>query len=86
MSFRWMRSERRTEMGAEIVNLRQARKRRLRDEKAKEAEENRLAFGRTKSEKQLTRTLNRKQRRLLDQQRLDPDSQRDKTSRDDQSG
>lgn len=73
-------------MGAEIVNLRQARKRRRRDEKAKEAEENRLAFGRTKSEKQLTRTLNRKQRRLLDQQRLDPDSRHGKSGRDNQSG
>lgn len=72
-------------MSAEIVNLRQARKRRRRDEKAKKGEENRLAFGRTKSEKLLTRTLNRKQRQLLDQQRLDPGSRPDPTGRDDQS-
>lgn len=85
MSCRWMPFERKTEMGAEIVNLRQARKRKSRDEKAKEAEANRLAFGRTKTEKKLTRTLNRKQRQLLDQQRLDPDSRPGKTGRDDRS-
>ena len=39
---------------ADIVNLRQARKRKARDDKEKTAEANRLAFGRTKAEKQAT--------------------------------
>ncbi|MCR9135542.1 MAG: DUF4169 family protein [Alphaproteobacteria bacterium] len=72
-------------MNADIVNLRQARKRRLRDEKAKKAEENRLAFGRTKSERNLTEILNRKQSRSLDQKRLDPDSGLANDGPDDQS-
>jgi hypothetical protein len=45
-------------MGAEIVNLRQVRKRQARSEKERRAEQNRIAFGRTKTEKQLTAALN----------------------------
>ena len=47
-------------MSAEIVNLRQFRKKQARSEKEKQAEQNRISFGRTKSEKQLTRSLNEK--------------------------
>lgn len=41
-------------MSAEIVNLRQARKRKSRSDKEKAAEANRIAFGRTKAERQLS--------------------------------
>ncbi|ARO30888.1 MULTISPECIES: DUF4169 family protein [Rhizobium] len=47
-------------MSAEIINLRQFRKKQARSEKEKQAEQNRISFGRTKAEKQLTRTLNEK--------------------------
>ena len=39
---------------AEIVNLRTIRKRKARDEKAEAAAQNRVVFGRTKAEKDLT--------------------------------
>ena len=39
---------------AEIVNLRNARKQKARADKATQAEQNRITFGRTKAEKQLT--------------------------------
>ncbi|NKL32798.1 DUF4169 family protein [Rhizobium leguminosarum bv. viciae] len=47
-------------MSAEIINLRQFRKKQARSEKVKQAEQNRVSFGRTKAEKQLTRSLNDK--------------------------
>ncbi|ANL66483.1 hypothetical protein AMC82_CH02853 [Rhizobium phaseoli] len=47
-------------MSAQIINLRQFRKKQLRSEKEKQAEQNRISFGRTKAEKQLTRSLNEK--------------------------
>ncbi|CAN7459845.1 MULTISPECIES: DUF4169 family protein [Rhizobium] len=47
-------------MSAEIVNLRQFRKKQARSEKERQAEQNRISFGRTKAEKQLTRSLNDK--------------------------
>jgi hypothetical protein len=40
---------------SEIVNLRQARKRKRRDEKERAAEASRLAHGRTKDEKERTK-------------------------------
>jgi len=40
---------------AEIVNLRQARKRKARSDKEARAAENRVAFGRTKAEKRLAK-------------------------------
>jgi len=40
---------------AEIINLRTARKRRARSDKADEAANNRIKFGRTKGEKALTK-------------------------------
>ena len=39
-------------MPADIVNLNRFRKARARDDKAKQAEENRVTFGRSKAEKQ----------------------------------
>jgi hypothetical protein len=47
-------------MSAEIINLRQFRKKQARSEKEKQAEQNRISFGRAKAEKQLTRSLNDK--------------------------
>jgi hypothetical protein len=57
----------------EIVNLRQARKRKLRAEKDQEAAENRAKFGRTKGEKKRIATEADRDRRLLDQARLTRD-------------
>ncbi|MGK2229295.1 MAG: hypothetical protein ACI9GK_003143 [Devosia sp.] len=39
---------------AEIINLQKVRKQRARADKAEQAEQNRIKFGRTKAEKQLT--------------------------------
>ncbi|OBZ93964.1 hypothetical protein ADU59_19975 [Pararhizobium polonicum] len=54
-------------MTGDVVNLRQFRKQKARTEKDKAAEQNRISFGRTKTEKQLTRTLNDKASKALDQ-------------------
>ncbi|MBB4402206.1 MULTISPECIES: DUF4169 family protein [Rhizobium/Agrobacterium group] len=58
-------------MAADIVNLRQFRKQKARSEKEKQAEQNRLSFGRTKTEKNLTSALNEKAGKALDQGRLE---------------
>lgn len=58
-------------MAADIVNLRQFRKQKVRSEKEKQAEQNRLSFGRTKTEKNLTSALNEKAEKALDQGRLE---------------
>ena len=58
-------------MSGDVVNLRQFRKQKARSEKDKQAEQNRIAFGRTKAEKTLTRTLNEKAEKTLDQGRLE---------------
>ncbi len=58
-------------MTGDVVNLRQFRKQKARSEKDKQAEQNRLSFGRTKSEKSLTTALNDKAERQLDQGKLD---------------
>ena len=56
---------------ADVVNLRQFRKRAERAEKEKTAEQNRLAHGRTKAEKSLTKALNDKAASTLDQGKLE---------------
>jgi GAF domain-containing protein len=58
-------------MSAEIVNLRLARKAKARSEKERQAEQNRISFGRTKQEKTLTRALNEKAEKRLDQGRIE---------------
>ena len=58
-------------MAADIVNLRQFRKQKARSEKEKQAEQNRLSFGRTKAEKNLTSALNEKAEKALYQGRLE---------------
>jgi uncharacterized protein DUF4169 len=51
---------------AEIINLRQARKRKARTDKEVRAAENRVAYGRTKEERSLTDA-----RKDLDEKRLE---------------
>jgi hypothetical protein len=59
-------------MTADVVNLRQFRKKQARSDKEKQAEQNRLTFGRNKSEKTLTARLNEKASKSLDQGHIDP--------------
>ena len=62
-------------MSAEIVNLRQFRKQQARSEKEKQAEQNRISFGRTRDEKKLTTARNEKAKKTLDQGRLEKDGE-----------
>lgn len=55
---------------AEIVNLRRARKQRDRQAAGKQAEQNRISFGRTKAERDLARAERDKATRGLDGHRL----------------
>jgi uncharacterized protein DUF4169 len=56
---------------AEIINLRQARKQKARAEKEARADENRVAFGRTKAEKSLTQAEQDLAKSRLDQHKRD---------------
>lgn len=56
---------------SDVVNLRQFRKQKARSERERQAEQNRISFGRTKAEKSLTRALNEKAEKALDQGRLE---------------
>jgi hypothetical protein len=56
---------------AELVNLRQARKRRAREEAGKQAEANRLKFGRTKAERDLKTAEERRAETDLNAKKLD---------------
>ncbi len=58
---------------AEIINLRQARKQKARAEAEKTAEQNRIAFGRTKAERKLTEAERDKAARHIDGHKLDRD-------------
>lgn len=58
-------------MSGDVVNLRQFRKTKQRVEKERQAEQNRLTFGRTKAEKTLTTALNDKAERALDEGRIE---------------
>lgn len=58
-------------MSADVVNLRQFRKAKTRTQKEKQAEQNRLTFGRSKAERNLTDARNAKAEKTLDQSRLD---------------
>ncbi|KXF76847.1 hypothetical protein ATN84_12600 [Paramesorhizobium deserti] len=57
---------------SDIVNLRQFKKRKARDEKEKAAAENRIRHGRTGAEKKFEREQARKTGEFLDRNRLDP--------------
>ncbi|MGB0682866.1 MAG: DUF4169 family protein [Magnetovibrionaceae bacterium] len=56
---------------AEVINLRQARKRKARADKAEQAEQNRIRFGRTKSEREALDKQKDRQRADLDGKKLD---------------
>jgi len=58
---------------ADIVNLRQARKRKQRAEHAQQGAENRAKFGRTKGDKQRATAEAQRTRRTLDQAKLTPE-------------
>ncbi|MBE7184948.1 MAG: DUF4169 family protein [Methylobacterium mesophilicum] len=58
-------------MSGEVVNLRQHRKRKGRDVRENEAEANRLLFGRTKTEKQITEAQAKAASRKLDAHKRD---------------
>ena len=57
---------------SQVVNLRQARKRKVRAERERQASENRAKFGRTKAEKTRDAAETERERRLLDQARREP--------------
>ena len=58
---------------AEIINLRQARKHKARADKEARASENRIAFGRTKAEKNLTKAEQDLAKSRLESHKRDPD-------------
>jgi len=64
-------------MSGDVVNLRQFKKQQARSEKDRQAEQNRISFGRTKAEKSLTRALNDKAEQALDQGHLEKPDQDD---------
>jgi hypothetical protein len=59
-------------MTAEIINLRQARKRRARNAAAAEATEQRIRFGRTRGEREQDEQSAAKALRLIDGHRREP--------------
>jgi hypothetical protein len=69
-------------MSADIINLRQAKKSRARLEKEQKAQQNRLLFGRSKAEKQITRLTLEKQEAQLDAHRRETGSDTDTTQDD----
>jgi len=56
---------------SDIVNLRQFKKKKARDAKEKQADQNRILFGRTKTEKDFAREETRKSERFMDMNRLE---------------
>ncbi len=58
-------------MSGDVVNLRQVRKQKARSEKERQAEQNRISYGRTKAEKALTRALNDKAQKTFEQGHLE---------------
>jgi hypothetical protein len=56
---------------AEIINLRQARKHKARAEKEARADQNRISFGRTKAEKELTKAERDLANRRIDSHKRD---------------
>jgi hypothetical protein len=60
---------------AEIVNLRRARKQRARQDAQTQAQQNRLSFGRTKAERQITEATREKAARDLEGHRLPSDDE-----------
>lgn len=67
---------------AEIINLRMARKHKARAEKEAQAEQNRIAFGRTKAEKQQTAAEKALADKRIDGHRRDDTDAHKKTTED----
>lgn len=63
---------------ADIVNLRQARKQRARDEKVRVAERNRALHGRSKADKQRDRLIADKADKFVAGHRLEPSDRDDR--------
>lgn len=61
---------------AEIVNLRQARKHKARADKARAADENRAAFGRSKEQRERQRSLVKQAERHLEGHRREPGAEK----------
>ncbi|UVK52126.1 DUF4169 family protein [Mesorhizobium sp. AR02] len=57
---------------ADVINLRQARKQKARDEKLRVAEQNRALHGRSKADKQRDRLIADKAEKFVAGHRLDP--------------
>ncbi|WP_315838488.1 DUF4169 family protein [Bradyrhizobium prioriisuperbiae] len=55
----------------EVVNLNRVRKRVAREQAKKEADANRIKFGRSKTERTIDETTTRRQDSLLEQHRID---------------
>ncbi|WP_176036888.1 DUF4169 family protein [Brucella tritici] len=64
---------------SDIVNLRQFKKQKARAEKENRADQNRIQFGLTKTEKAFARTEATKVERFLDQNRLEKNDKPDET-------
>lgn len=62
----------------DIVNLRQFKKQKARAEREKQADQNRILFGRTKAEKELSRAATTKAERFLEQNRREKTDKPDK--------
>jgi hypothetical protein len=60
---------------AQIINLRQKRKEKARADKDVRAEQNRIAFGRTKAERTLTESRKELEAKRLDAHRRDDESE-----------
>ncbi|WP_082130459.1 DUF4169 family protein [Kiloniella spongiae] len=54
-----------------VINLKQARKNKAREEKAVKAADNRIEFGRTKVEKEASKIENKRQAKIVDDHKLD---------------
>lgn len=63
---------------ADVVNLNRFRKARARADDKKQAAENRVAFGRTRAEKQQAEATRKMEQRALDGARLDPADDRER--------
>lgn len=59
-------------MSAEVVNLRQFRKKATRAEKERQADENRIRFGRTKAERQHEKAITELEDRRHEAGRIEP--------------
>ena len=59
----------------EIVNLRMARKRKAREDAARNAEQNRITFGRTKHERELTEAERALEAKKLEAHRRETDAE-----------